>query len=274
MIRVAKRQHTRIALAPFEQRIRYHALRPHLALSPVPIDPETSSLQQENETAWCVLLVNRVLPLLLPPEDLQNPCLAVLVSEIFSEMIMRAGICGKASEPWVLWDGIAKLLRSLKRDDERSLALNAPSSQLEELGLLDSTTKQRSSHNRSRWRFDTVMQASWLFAQSIMTVWMIARAAVVALMQAASIPARSSRTSYTTSLGVLPPTHVKSKRAETSPDDWKRRPIISMTFWECMSELLLLKQRMPWLSGILSLLQWMTLCGPGKLCDTNSKLDR
>ena len=255
--------------------MRYHALHPHLALSPVPVDSETSRLQQENETAWCVLLVNRVLPLLLPPEDLQNPCLEVLVSEIFSEMIFRGGICGKASEPWLLWDGIAKLLRSLKVDSGKPVTSVASKSQLEELGLLATTTKEQSAHDHSRRRFETLTQASWLLAQSIMTGWSMTRAAIVAVMQAASIPARPSRTSYTTSMDELHlPANVKSKRAETPTDDMRKQPIVSMSIWGCMSELLLLKQRMPWLSGILSLLQWMTLCGPGQLCDTNSRLDR
>ncbi|EME49303.1 hypothetical protein DOTSEDRAFT_49594 [Dothistroma septosporum NZE10] len=257
---------------PFQQRTRYHTLRPHLALSPVPIDAETSLLQHDNETAWCLLLVKQALPLLLPPEDLQNPCLEVLVSEIFSEMILRSGILGRASEPWLLWDGIAKLVRSPRPSAQRA---SSSSDQLEELGLLNPTTKERLPHSRSRWRLDTLTQASWLIVQGILTSYTMTRAAVVAVMQAASIPARPSRTSYATSAERLSAfTNANSKRAESPAEDLEKRPLISMSLWGCISELLLLEQRMPWLSGILSLLQWLTLCGPGKLCDTNSRLDR
>lgn len=52
------------------------------------------------------------------------------------------------------------------------------------------------------------------------------------------------------------------------------RPILSMNLWSCVSHLLELDARMPWLSGLLSLLHWATLVGPGEVGNTDGTLDR
>lgn len=258
--------------------MRYHTLRPHPALEPVPMNSDTSLQQQENEVAWCLLLVNQILPLLLPPEDLQNPCLDVLVSEIFSELIFRNGICGKACEPWLLWDGIAKILRSTRSGaGQRSSDPASPASRLEEHGLLSSVRSSndddRSRCPRAAW---TLTGVFWLVVQSLTTSWLLLRSFGLALMQASVIPARTSRPMDTS--GRSPRIPVASKRLSDPlncpVEGIEKQAIIGMRVWGCMSELLSLQRRMPWLSGILSLLQWMGLYGPGQLCCTNSRLDR
>ncbi|GAB7351207.1 hypothetical protein MBLNU459_g1646t1 [Dothideomycetes sp. NU459] len=77
----------------------YHAIQPHPALSPVPPESMTSTFpeQTENESIWRQLLVQGALSMLLPPEDLENPPLRVLVSEILSELILGKGVCGLLS---------------------------------------------------------------------------------------------------------------------------------------------------------------------------------
>ncbi|KAM3442988.1 hypothetical protein MY4824_000693 [Beauveria thailandica] len=67
----------------------YHALCPLPQLSPVPQKGDQSSFeeQQENESAYRQLLVQAVLAILLPTEDLENPCLTAIVGQIFSELI-------------------------------------------------------------------------------------------------------------------------------------------------------------------------------------------
>jgi hypothetical protein len=94
----------------------YHALRPHHALTPIPDSPDELADQQENESAWCQMVVNRALALLLPYDEHQNPCLQVLVSEILSEMIFHNGICGKACEGWLIWEGVTKVIYVLRPD--------------------------------------------------------------------------------------------------------------------------------------------------------------
>ena len=74
----------------------------------MPDDASKALEQKENEAAYRQLLVHGVLAVLLPTEDLENSCLTALVGQIFSEMIIGNGIGGKASEPWLLWEGITK----------------------------------------------------------------------------------------------------------------------------------------------------------------------
>lgn len=258
---------------------RYHALNPHVALEPLPLDDDAAREQQENEIAWCLLLVNRVLPLLLPPEDLQNPCLDVLVSEVFSELIFKNGICGKACEPWLIWDGVAKLLRSL-RSGQGTLPQNpsVPLNRLEEYGLLASSraSKDQPLYGRPRRRFDALSHTFWFTIQCVIAFWTLLRASFSVLMQAGTLPARSSRNSSKsqTPEGMLSTPNTSSGLLEDPSTAGAKRPIIEMHVWECVSEVLSLDQRMPWLSGMLSLVQWLSLQGPGQLCQTNSRLDR
>lgn len=278
-IRTCQASRTARATTTHEIELRFHALNPHVALEPLPIDDDATRRQQENEIAWCLLLVNRVLPLLLPPEDLQNPCLDVLVSEVFSELIFRNGICGKACEPWLIWDGVAKLLRSL-RTDHGTLPPNpsVPLSRLEEHGLFASkrTSEGPPQHGQSRRRFDTLSHTFWFTVQCVITAWVLLRAFIAAVMQASTIPARTSRKSSKskTSEGLSSASNTKYGPAETPSAVLMKRPIVGMHIWGCMSVVLSLNQRMPWLSGIISLVQWLSLHGPGQLCQTNSRLDR
>lgn len=252
-----------------------------MALEPVPIDTITSATQQDNETAFSLLLVNRLLPLLLPPEDLRNPCLEVLVSEVFSELIVRGGVCNKATEPWLIWDGVTKLLHAMRTDQAAKLAPTRPqpTDRLKESGLLPSKKAPRNVAQRGRsiGRLDDVSRMFWLTVQALMTVSLFLRALVFALVHAPKIPPRSSQP--------LPSTKTSSstnKRRNTNTtrpsnpikDQQVKRPIISMRLWSCTSQILSLNRRMPWLSGLLSLLQWMSLHGPGRICRTNSRLDR
>lgn len=264
-----------------QQRTQFHALLPHQALEPVPLDADTDLKQRENEIAWCLILVNRILPLLLPPEDLANPCLDVLVSEIFSEMIVRNALCGKASEPWLLWEGITKVLR-IARPGEQKLtpsALQTP--RLEQYGLLGGASSPADSSRKSRswWPFDGTLRLLLTIVQYAITTWTVLRACTVALMQASSLPTRASRPSYGLNthgerIGASRSDKAHSTQRETSEHDMGRQPIICMHIWGCMSQLLSLNPRMPWLSGVLSLLQWIMLCGPGQIGSFDSRLDR
>ncbi|CAK1356099.1 unnamed protein product [Cercospora beticola] len=268
----------RARLTTAEVRQRYHALRPHPALSPVPATAETTLEQQENEAAWCLLLVDRVLPLLLPPEDLQNPCLDVLVSEILAELIFHNGICGKACEPWLLWDGITKLLRAVRGDAAQTQQKNA-TSQLDTFELLTAAPASNASHEqlRPRRRFDMLTHTFWIVIQAVMTIWLLVRTFTIAILQASSIPARPIRSSHTSDglIGASDDSHPTSKGVQSSRlGGGETQAIIGMHVWVCISKLLMLEQRTPWLSGVLSFLQWTALHGPGQICSTNSRLDR
>lgn len=261
----------------------YHALRPHHALTPIPVSPDDLADQQDNESAWCQMVVNRALALLLPYEEHQNPCLQVLVSEILSEMIFHNGICGKACESWLIWEGVTKVIYVLRPDlvpapqpDEQQ-----PVNRLKQFGLV-SKEEDASHQHAGRRRFDALSQGFWAMVQSLWLAWGLMRSALVLLMQASSLPARTIHTQCS-KLGSTEKTSItdESKNLDLasaeSPhvsSDSQKTPILGMALWTCLSKLTRLQERMPWLTGTLSLMQWLLLLGPGQVCCTNSRFDR
>ena len=261
----------------------YHSIHPNKALEPLPNNELTILEQQDNEVAWSQLLVSRILPLVLPPEDLQNPCLQVLVSEIFSEIIVYRAICGKASEPWVVWEGVTKLIYSLWPDSQQppsADAISMPINRLEQFGLLSSGKAQEPYDLQSTPRawLDSIAKGFWSILQLMMIGWLLLRSFTIALMHGSSIPARQSRMRTLNPEGKV---HISAVASDSRPSPQhtvhghcERRPVISLRIWTCVLRLIALDMRMPWFSGFLSLLQWHSLYGPGKICITNSLLDR
>ncbi|KAI7579591.1 hypothetical protein KC343_g20888, partial [Hortaea werneckii] len=174
----------------------YHTLRPHHALSPPPVDDATRLAQHENEGDWCQLLVNDILPLLLPPEDLSNPCLDVLVSEIFSEMIMHNAILGKTSEPWLLWEGITKSIYVVRPElrPPPEPAASSPINRLEQFGLLSSQDPKSGNQDADELGFiGTVLGVFWSTVHFALLAWSLIRAFVTAFMDASALPQRPPR---------------------------------------------------------------------------------
>lgn len=262
----------------------YHSILPNKALTPLPDNSENISEQQNNELAWSQLLVTRILPLVLPPEDLQNPCLHVLVSEIFSEMIVHNAICGKGSEPWVIWEAITKLIYStLRSRPMRQGAVDDPSSEinrLEQFGLLSSAGAKRSEdrHDAQQRRIGVFINIFWRVLYFLSLAWWLIGSLSTALLHESSIPARSPRKDKMKTSNRLSVTAVEADYRPgpgTMPDQRDDpRPVVSMRIWSCISMLTSLEHRMPWMFGFLSLLQWLSLKGPGKLCGANGALDR
>lgn len=229
----------------------FHALRSHQALSPPPVDLDSSLLQTDNETAWSQLLVGRLVPFLVPPEDLVNPCLQVLVQELLSEMILRGAVCNKATEPWLLWDGTRKLIISPQPRPAFSRTVDHSASK----GYTRSN-EQRRRHVRSIISF-----VFWSGIQTMITVWHALLAVVGAYRNSSTIPR---------------PSHPR-RIAKTTHDANQgngRRAILDMALWSLLAYAALLPQRMPWLSGLLNLVHWLLLRGPWKLGIVDSKIDR
>ena len=264
----------------------FHSIHPNKALTPLPDDPSTTLSQQENEIAWSQILVSRILPLILPPEDLQNPCLHVLVSEVFSDMIVRNAVCGKASEAWVIWEGVTKLLNSFRFHRQgfvptaSTSGTASPINKLEQFGLLTSAEAPRGEDLRTHKQgtLNVIAQVFWSILQFTSMLWLAFRILGTALMQGSSIPERSTRGCKTKTNNKLSATALESGDGlvpkHTIIVDYDKPPIIGMKIWTCLSRLMLLDQRMPWLSGCLSLVQWLLLHGPGQVCSTNGPLDR
>jgi hypothetical protein len=282
-IRIAS-QTTQVPGLHGTNRIIYHTLRPHHALTPIPSSPDDLANQQENESAWCQMVVNRALALLLPYDEHQNPCLQVLVSEILSEMIFHNGICGKACESWLIWEGVTKTIYAVRPDliPEPQPAEAPQVNRLTQFGLVSKDDNNPPVRQSKYPRLDALSQAFWAVLQSLWLAWVLLRSSITVLMQASSLPVRSSH-----------PKSVESERSlnvdviDHSSDldmgtphpsfpasDSRKVPVLGMTLWTCLSKLTRLQDRMPWLIGTISLVQWLLLYGPGRLCCTDSRLDR
>lgn len=266
----------------------HHTLSPHPALSPVPDEsvPSTVIEQRENESAWRQLLVQGVLAVLLPIEDLKNGCLRALVAEIFAEMILGNGISGKACEGWLLWEGITSIAKVLSTDEQKeedSMSENASPEQsmtrLERYGLLstarnamtDETSTSTASRQSLRTRTQTSTGLFWAALHYAFLASTAIRAIFLTLVASRSLPSRSV---------VSEKSSIKTQEQWQSPASTEtevrrpKRPIMSMKLWSCVAQFVELNFRMPWLSGSISMLHWGLLAGPGKVGATDGILDR
>lgn len=275
MVIVAYRSaHTPLHPNPLEYDPRniYHSLCPLPALSPVPdpANPNTVREQKANEAAYRQLLIEGCLTVLLPTEDLENGCLTALVGQILSEMIIGNGIGGKASEPWVLWEGIMK---------GAEISKEVPSQDAQAQGRLDASEKpisEQSGHNTNHLVV-SLQKTFWLVLQYMFVAFTILRFIINAIATSSSLP---SRLPSNVSVGSQEEnqSRTKSSYEEIEPSKFTPppsvEPIISMKVWSCISRLLDLDIRMPWVSASIKMLQWGGLQGPGMVGNTDGMLDK
>ena len=247
----------------------YHALRPFPQLDPVPRlgDPDSLRLQQKNEAAYRQILVQGILAVLLPTEDLENPCLTALVEQIFSETLIGNIIANKASQPWLLLEGICiitRLLREKKDKAKQQIVSGQHSSK---------NGKQPLRHHG--WSLHSFFVS---VLQLVIVTASIVRMVVQTIVLSSSLPSRFSQASETAA--VRPdgttyndiPSSVHYPNASCPPA--ARTPIISFSIWSCLGQLIELPLRMPWVHGFLALLGHYSLRGPGRLASWNRPLDR
>ncbi|KAH7070432.1 PXA domain-containing protein [Paraphoma chrysanthemicola] len=289
--RLAKQQASSPHSLVRDSRLVYHTLHPHPALSPVPTDHEPSTIveQRENESAWRQLLVQGVLAVLLPTEDLENGCLRALVAEIFAEMILGNGISGKACEGWLLWEGITSIAKVLQASESKEEGVDAREpgpeqsmTRLERYGLLSSGQVEQSGttdpltagNDRHETRSVSISGLFWAAVQFVFFAFTAVRAVIASLATSSSLPMRSIVSDQSP---IEAPSESQLLYADTTPSRRPlglKRPIVSMSLWSCIAQLAELSVRMPWLSGSVSMLHFGLLAGPGKVGDTDGILDR
>lgn len=236
----------------------YHALWPLPLLSPVPIsgDPITTSKQLRNEAAYRQLLVQAVLTVLLPTEDLENPCLTALVEQIFSELIIGNAIANKAVQPWLLFEAICIVERVLTDKRRESNGLKASGVKIH-LGSPRSWSVQ--GFFVSIIQFALISMSAIRFAFNLITM-------------SSSLPPRGPVVSDKK----LAP-EVSVAKGNTSQDTQStppKVPVLSFGAWSCLGNVIELQRRMPWLGGFLSLLQLGVIHGPGRVAGLDGVLDR
>ncbi|RYP64055.1 hypothetical protein DL770_009264 [Monosporascus sp. CRB-9-2] len=250
----------------------YHSLFPLPALSPVPRpdDPKSIRAQAENERTYRQLLAQGLLAILLPTEDLENPCLTALVGEILSELAIGNLIANKISEPWLIWEGLIILTRLAHKGGAVEPS-SLPTPRMDSPPGPGRNSVSQASARRS-WSlhhlFWSIVQWGFLAVHSI-------RFIIGAVMLSRSLPPRSKSVVHHmgwndhshTEKSYDPPTSLETQRAPV------KIPIAEFYIWSCVANLLELDVRMPWLTGALSMGQWAAMRGPGRLAGLNGGLD-
>lgn len=247
----------------------YHTLDPHPALSPVP-DPgrtQTITEQRDNEAAYRQLLVQGALAVLLPTEDLENACLRTLVADVIGEMILGNGVGGKACEGWLIWEGITNIVQNVKARLEPKVTggevKEDTRSRLEQFGLLEEKS-HKVKHQSQRGSRSTIADIFWRALQYGYLAFIALRFIVPGLVAASSQASRSSGVAH----GSM---SLPTKFSETQAH---RRPAVSFKIFSMISCLVDFSNRMPWLAGSLSLIQYEVTAGPGKVGDTDGIVDK
>ena len=239
----------------------YHSLCPLPQLSPVPDpgDPDSISAQLENEEAYRQLLVESILTILLPTEDLENPCLTALVGQIFSELIIGNIIAKKVSQPWLLYESICIASRVLGEKKTRATQRIVSTPRKREQENVTGQTKVKWS---AQAIFLSIVHLAVLFFSSIRTL-------IATLAASSSLPPRSKA-------AAVPSTNKPKGQQQTDESDshGSKVPVLAFKIWQCLGNIIELDLRMPWLSGFLSLVQYQAIYGPGKLARLNGSLDR
>ncbi|KAJ6446552.1 PXA domain-containingprotein [Purpureocillium lavendulum] len=248
-----------------DPREAFHALWPLPFLSPVPRpedDPEAAKQQLENEAAYRQLLVQAVLAVLLPTEDLENPCLTALVGQIFSELIIGNLIGNKTTQPWLLFECICILARVIEekkdRTAQRIVSGSGPGPQAHGG---ESPLKQRCGWS-IQGLFLWIIQLAFVFMASI-------RLLAGAIAMSTSLPPRRFNQDPD-----RPSRNQSSKSGHPEASTAVKAPILEFSIWRCVGNVVEVQSRMPWLGGILSLLQLGATRGPGRIAGVNSTLDR
>ncbi|KAL2020248.1 hypothetical protein VTK56DRAFT_8572 [Thermocarpiscus australiensis] len=240
----------------------YHSLCPLPALSPVPRpdEPESIAAQAENEAVYRQLLVQAVLAILLPTEDLGNGPLTALVGQILSELIIGNAVANRLSEPWLIWELLIIASRNLGRRGDAE------------------DEKQASIASSEGRRTFSVQALFWMILQWCFLATSFIRMAFTVLMASWSLPPRIAQ-------GVGP--HKDAAQHHVAEQDLMRRtdspsadppssktPVLAFRCWSAISNLAEIDVRMPWLCGALSMLQWVAMMGPGRIAAVDGKLDR
>lgn len=238
----------------------YHSLCPLPSLSPVPRpdDPDSIDHQRENEAAYRQLLVQAALAVLLPTEDLENPCLTALVGQIFSELIIGNVVANKAAQPWLLFEGICILARVLGEKKTRATERIVSGSHAPVIGL---PAKARRGWSVQGF-FLFIVRMAFLLITSI-------RLFFTTLVVSSSLPPRVSPAEDAESVAAPEKAEGRQLRHGTS-----KVPVLAFSIWSCAGNLTELGSRMPWLNGFLSLIQFGAIRGPWQLAGLDGPLDR
>ncbi|KZL83340.1 pxa domain-containing protein [Colletotrichum incanum] len=247
----------------------YHSLCPLAPLSPIPRlgDPSSVADQQGNEAVYRQLLVQGVLAVLLPTEDLENDCLTSLVGQIFSELIIGNVLANRLSQPWLIYECLIILTRVLEKKGPEPI----------EEGVAESSPAGSKSVGpkpvRRSWSIQGVF---WSLVQWSFLAFTSIRLLITTLAMSSSLPPRSDGDLNEKHEVTGQISNPKTPNTATNSNGARpvKTPIVAFKLWTCILDLIEMDTRMPWLSGTLSMLQLGAMKGPGRVAGLNGAMDR
>ncbi|KAI1085711.1 PXA domain-containing protein [Whalleya microplaca] len=250
----------------------YHSLNPLPALYPVPTPGDERSIQaqEDHESIYRQLLVQGVLALLLPTEDLENGCLTALVGQLFSELIIGNLVAKKLSEPWLIWEILILLTRQIR-------TRMGSGSDFAEVRAVPNESVYSAAPRSTSKRSWSIHHAFWTVVQWGFLLLSLARVIIGTVLLSRTLPPRSSPVftrpvDSSTYKDEGTPNHPWAKyETRSSP---VKAPIVDFSIWPCLGNLLEMDARMPWLGGALSMIQWGAMRGPGELAGFDGTIDR
>ncbi|KAK2004892.1 PXA domain-containing protein [Colletotrichum falcatum] len=246
----------------------YHSLCPLALLSPIPRpeDPLSVSDQQGNEATYRQLLVQGVLAVLLPTEDLENDCLTSLVGQIFSELIIGNVLANRLSQPWLIYECFIILTRVFEKKEPEPIEGVAGS-------VPAGSTSAAPRPVRRSW---SIQGAFWSLVQWSFLAFTSVRLLTTTIAMSSSLPPRSGGDLNEKHEVTGQISNSKTSNPVTSSSEARpvKTPIAAFKLWTCISDLIELDTRMPWLSGMLSMLQLGAMEGPGRVAGLNGAIDR
>jgi hypothetical protein len=270
----------------------YHALNPHPALDPR-LPPEQ---RRDYESAYRQLLVQGALAVLLPTEDLANACLRTLVSDIIADLILGQALADKLCQPWFLHGTVSKVVDIVtsRRPNDANDSSSSPTtnagqeildtetrqSRLEKFGLLTANKADREDYSSVR-RQSSLSAWFWSLLQFAFIAYQSLRLILVGMIHAHGLPRRLRHhpidtTTPLSSSSFSPPKPAVpvSPQRPSGPNARSPRAVINYRIFSCISAMLHLSVRMPWLAGSLAFCQHLLGGGPGRYGAANSTLDK
>ena len=191
---------------------------------------------------------------MLPTEDLENPCLTALVEQIISELIVGNVVVNKAAQPWLLFEAICIIARVLQQ--KQTMSNDQPAD--------IPGTKQRG------WSVHGLFL--WLMAWALLAMSSL-RVCFATLLAASSLPTRMGRVSNQTVINHEADDDIV-KDGPAGKADREPVPVLEYRLWPALANVMELGSRMPWLSGMLSLLKYGAINGPWRPAAVDGALDR
>ncbi|KIW45258.1 hypothetical protein, variant [Exophiala oligosperma] len=255
----------------------YHSLNPHPALDL----SLTAEEQRLRESAYRQLLIQGALAVLLPTEDLANACLRTLVTDIIADLILGQALAERVCQPWFLHGAVSKVVEIVTSAPSKAAANKAilqqqgRQSRLEQFGLLTANKAHQKGHSSNRSQ--SLLSAwFWTLLQYAFVAYQSMRFILVGMAHAQTLPTRVRSRGVDTTAAPSPSkgNSPSSVHGKPDPDGSGTRAILDYRVFSCISTILDLSIRMPWLAASLSFWQHILVDGLGGYGSASSTLDK